>query len=194
MHLYDYLAVTMGLPGLQLLRPPLLMRVETQIAYASGYLGFRYAIFHLPNVNNINAPSREVPSYLRLIQQLRHEGFCIDVLAVDGFGALHPRGAGAATQLGVQAGLCSIGVGKSLPGTCSLREREVVELMDKSVCLQLDIGFFCSAETMAPSGELKQIRCVAVRKDVSSRRPVYVTVQSKATNLEPIASVISNYT
>lgn len=128
--------------------------------------------------------TREVPSYLQLIQQLQHEGVDIDLLAVDGFGALHPRGAGAATQLGVQARLACIGVGKSLSGICSLREREVVAFMDKSACLQLDISSFCSMDASSDSDNFN-IRCVAVRKDATSRRPVYVSVKPKAPNSKP---------
>ena len=125
-----------------------------------------------------HAALREVPSYLELIQQLQHDGVCIDVLAVDGFGALHPRGAGAATQLGVQARLPCVGVGKSLSGACSLREPEVVAMMDERVALQLDISAYCSASAAADSAGSTRccVSCVAVRKTLASRRPVYVTV------------------
>jgi len=125
-----------------------------------------------------HAALREVPSYLQLIQQLQRDGLCINVLAVDGFGALHPRGAGAATQLGVQARLPCVGVGKSLSGACSLREPEVVAMMDERVALQLDISAYCSASAAADSAGSTRccVSCVAVRKTLASRRPVYVTV------------------
>ncbi len=126
-----------------------------------------------------NAAFREVPSYLQLLQLLQQrDGMRVDFLAVDGFGALHPRGAGAATQLGVQALLPCIGVGKSLSGLCALREREVVAAMDERSLLQLDLSSFCAADTSAVSSSCL-ISCVALRKHLSSRRPVYVTVGVK---------------
>jgi hypothetical protein len=125
-----------------------------------------------------NAAFREVPSYLQLLQLLQRDGVRVDFLAVDGFGALHPRGAGAATQLGVQALVPCIGVGKSLSGLCALREREVVAAMDERALLQLDLSSFCAADTSAVSSSC-MISCVALRKHLSSRQPVYVTVSVK---------------
>jgi hypothetical protein len=122
---------------------------------------------------------REVPAYLQLVQLLQQPdsaNHChIDALLVDGFGALHPRRAGSATQLGVEAGLPCIGVGKSLSGACTLREREVVAAMDERALLQLDISSFCAAETGAFTVH-DNLRCVALRKDLESKRPVFVTV------------------
>ena len=130
---------------------------------------------------------REVPSYLVLIQQLQRDGVCIDVLAVDGFGALHPRGAGAATQLGVQARLPCIGVGKSLSGACSLREKEVVAAMDESAALQLNVSAHCAANSTTGSVAATScgMSCVAVRKTLASRRPVYITVNPTPPNHKP---------
>ena len=184
------LAVAMELPSLKLLRPPLLVRVGTRVPYAPGYLGFR-CVFPVwlssihPYFRHLNAFPREVPSYMQLIKQLQLDGLRIDAVAVDGFGSLHPRGAGAATQLGIEARLPFIGVGKSLSGVCTLREREVVASMDRSDCLQLDISSFCEADVGAASVNCK-ISCVAVRKDVTSRRPVYVTVRPKASYPKPL--------
>jgi deoxyinosine 3'endonuclease (endonuclease V) len=125
-----------------------------------------------------NTVSREVPSYLQLIQLLQQrDSLRVDIVAVDGFGALHPRGAGAATQLGVQARVPCIGVGKSLSGACALREREVLVAMDERTSLQLDLSSFCAAHTSAVS-VCHKIPCFALRKKLSSRRPVYVTVNT----------------
>lgn len=151
-------AVVLELLTLQLLRQPQVLHVHTQMPYVSGYLGFR-----------------EVPSYMRLVQQLQRDGVEVDAVAVDGFGALHPRGAGAATQLGVLAKLPCIGVGKSLSGACTLRERDVVAAMDESASLQLDLSSLCAQESTSGHGK-REVSCVALRKDISSRRPVYVTV------------------
>lgn len=120
---------------------------------------------------------REVPAYMQLVRLLQQQDSAqchIDALLVDGFGALHPRGAGAATQLGVEAGLPCIGVGKSLSGECTLREREVVAAMDERASLQLDISSFCASDSGACS--IENTRCVALRKNLESKKPVYVTV------------------
>jgi deoxyinosine 3'endonuclease (endonuclease V) len=122
-----------------------------------------------------HAAPREVPSYLQLISQLQHDGLDIDVILVDGFGSVHPRGAGAATQLGVQAQLPCIGVGKRLSGTCELREREILAEMDKRASLQLEITS-CSKVDV---GTVSNHSCVAVRGHLASRRPVYVSVTRK---------------
>ena len=115
---------------------------------------------------------------MQLVQQLQRDGVQVDAVAVDGFGALHPRGAGAATQLGVLAKLPCIGVGKSLSGACTLHEREVVAAMDESASLQLDLSSLCAQESTSGHGK-REVSCVALRKDTSSRRPVYVTVNAK---------------
>jgi deoxyinosine 3'endonuclease (endonuclease V) len=114
---------------------------------------------------------------------------CIDVLAVDGFGALHPRGAGAATQLGVQARLPCIGVGKSLSGACSLREKEVLAAMDNCAALQLDVSAHCAANSTTGSVAATScgMSCVAVRKTLASRRPVYITVNPPPQTTSPTA-------
>jgi deoxyinosine 3'endonuclease (endonuclease V) len=67
--------------------------------YRSGLLGFR-----------------EVPVYRRLIERMHRErpDLWVDVYMVDGFGTLHERGAGSATQLGIEAEVSTIGVAKTL--------------------------------------------------------------------------------
>lgn len=65
--------------------------------YIPGYLAFR-----------------ELPILLELLKLARQSGRLADVVLVDGNGILHHRRAGIASQLGVAAGLATIGVGKSL--------------------------------------------------------------------------------
>jgi len=73
--------------------------ITLDIPYISGYLGFR-----------------EVPHYLQLLDRLRatEPNKMPDVILIDGFGILHPRGAGSATQLGILVDIPTIGVGKTL--------------------------------------------------------------------------------
>jgi deoxyribonuclease V len=57
---------------------------------------------------------RELPVLLDLIDEVRAAGKMAEVLLVDGSGILHPRRAGAASHLGVAAGVATIGVTKKL--------------------------------------------------------------------------------
>ncbi|WP_166823765.1 endonuclease V [Thalassoroseus pseudoceratinae] len=65
--------------------------------YITGYLAFR-----------------EVPVLLELLKQVRAQRPVAEVVFVDGNGRLHPRRAGIACQLGVWAGIRTVGVGKKL--------------------------------------------------------------------------------
>ncbi len=65
--------------------------------YITGYLAFR-----------------EIPLLLELLDEVRTQRPLADVVFVDGNGRLHPRRAGIACQLGVWAGIRTVGVGKKL--------------------------------------------------------------------------------
>lgn len=65
--------------------------------YITGYLAFR-----------------EIPLLLELLDEVRSQRPLADVVFVDGNGRLHPRRAGIACQLGVWAGIRTVGVGKKL--------------------------------------------------------------------------------
>lgn len=79
--------------------------------YLAGYLAFR-----------------ECPHLLALLEELRaaHPHLMPHVVLVDGNGILHPAGFGSASQLGVLAGIPSIGVGKTLPAHCDGITKETV--------------------------------------------------------------------
>lgn len=78
---------------------------EVQFPYIPGYLTYR-----------------EAPALVALLQQVLESRSAPDVILVDGNGQLHPRRCGIASYLGVETGLRTIGVGKSL--LCGRRERE----------------------------------------------------------------------
>jgi deoxyinosine 3'endonuclease (endonuclease V) len=67
------------------------------VPYTPGYLGFR-----------------EVPIYLQLLQHVAMTAWDPQVVMVNGYGQLHDRLCGSASQLGVQSGYATIGVAKSL--------------------------------------------------------------------------------
>ncbi len=70
---------------------------STRFPYLSGYLTFR-----------------ELPILLKLWSELPADVRCHCIAFVDGNGILHPRRAGIAACFGVEAGVPTIGVGKSL--------------------------------------------------------------------------------
>jgi deoxyribonuclease V len=71
---------------------------------------------------------RELPSLLDLIAEVRAAGKMAEVILVDGSGILHPRRAGAASHLGVAAGVSTIGVTKKLLcGRVDIEEMQPLE-------------------------------------------------------------------
>ena len=70
---------------------------RVRFPYITGYLAFR-----------------EIPVLLTLLDEVRNHRSIADVVFVDGNGRLHPRRAGIACQLGVWAGIRTVGVGKKL--------------------------------------------------------------------------------
>ena len=85
---------------------------------------------------------------------------------VDGFGMLHPRGCGSASQLGVQTGMPTIGVAKTLlRQPCTLTETEVKDQLSQTEQLHLPLH--------GPQGNVVGR---AVRRSITARQPVYVSV------------------
>jgi hypothetical protein len=77
--------------------------VDLDVPYLPGFLGFR-----------------EVPAYKKLLSRLTT--IKPQILLVDGFGVLHERRCGSASQLGVETGYPTIGVGKHLLHVDGLEE------------------------------------------------------------------------
>src|SRR5437868_5317883 len=80
------------------------------IPYVSGFLGFR-----------------EVVHYEYLIDKLKKSNpeLVPDIILVDGFGTLHERGYGSASQLGVECLIPTIGSAKTLMCIDGLNEKEI---------------------------------------------------------------------
>ncbi|MES1907915.1 MAG: hypothetical protein MHM6MM_000943 [Cercozoa sp. M6MM] len=95
-----------------------LRQVELQYPYIPGFLAFR-----------------EVPFLLDLLDKLRLEKpeLMPQVLFTDGNGVLHPRGFGLASQLGVQAQIPCIGIGKKFLDCDGLRRDAVRQLCRDSL-------------------------------------------------------------
>lgn len=88
---------------------------------------------------------------------------------VDGFGTLHPRGCGSASQLGVQTGLPTIGVAKTLlRQCCTVTETEVKDQLSQTEGVMANLR-----------NELGATVGCAVRRNVQARQPVYVSTGHK---------------
>jgi hypothetical protein len=98
--------------------------VDFEMPYVSGFLGFR-----------------EVPPFKALLARVPDPK--PQVLLVDGLGVLHQRRCGSASQLGVETGYPTIGVGKTMPCVDGLHEYFVVQELRAALAqergeLQLD--------------------------------------------------------
>jgi hypothetical protein len=104
--------------------------VDLEVPYIPGFLGFR-----------------EVPAYKKLLSRVSL--IIPQILMVDGFGVLHERRCGSASQLGVETGYPTIGVGKHLLHVDGLEEWLV--LRELRAALSQDKGV-TMAQRSEPSG------------------------------------------
>ena len=143
--------VVLSWPALSLVHQQTLA-CATQVPYQSGLLGFR-----------------ECPCYSELLQAVAGTASEPQLCLVDGFGMLHPRGCGSASQLGVQTGMPTIGIAKTLlRQSCNLTETECKDQLSSNRQLQLQL--------YGPDGTA--LGC-AIRRSMSARQPVYVSVGHK---------------
>ena len=134
----------------------------TSVSYQPGFLGFR-----------------EVDAYIRLLTTLPSKPVCV---MVDGNGILHPKRFGSASQLGLAVDLCTLGVAKHLHHCCgSWTEREVKDHMAAERVLELNLR----------DGEGRLLGR-ALKKDLNSRCPVYVSVGHKI-SLQTACSIVKQY-
>lgn len=94
------------------------------IPYISGYLGFR-----------------EVTHYKNLLEKLKvsKPELYPDVVLVDGFGILHQRGYGSASQLGIECNIPTIGSAKTLLYHDGLDEREIKNIFRNGDIYEYDL-------------------------------------------------------
>jgi deoxyribonuclease V len=99
---------------------------------------------------------RELPILLDLVAEVRAAGKMAEVLLVDGSGLLHPRHAGAASHLGVAAGVPTIGVTKKL------------------LCGEVDIAAMQPLESRPVKLE-NRLLGLAIRPTAGSLRPIFIS-------------------
>lgn len=99
---------------------------------------------------------RELPILLDLIAEVRAAGKMAEVILVDGSGILHPHRAGAASHLGVAAGVPTIGVTKKL------------------LCGQVDLEAMQPLESRPVLLE-ERLLGLAIRPTAGSLRPIFIS-------------------
>ncbi len=124
------------------------------IPYISGFLGFR-----------------EIPQYKQLLLKIKDKSYFPQIILVDGFGILHQREFGSASQLGLELDIPTIGVGKSL---CCIDgiNKNVVNKLFKSNCKSK--GDFVNIV-----GKTGKNYGVALKSSNDSINPIYVSIGHK---------------
>lgn len=111
---------------------------------------------------------REVPEYVQLVNAIKHESFCPDILMIDGFGILHPRGFGSASHVGYILNIPTIGVAKTLMCIDGLNEHEIKKEF-KMKCV-------VKGDNINLIGNSGKIYGSALKSADSSTNPIYVSI------------------
>lgn len=137
------------------------------IPYVSGFLGFR-----------------EIPVYKILFDRLKKNNikYMPDIIFVDGFGILHPRGFGSASHLGLELDIPTIGVGKTLLSIDGFDEYEIKNKF-KKMCVKK--GDFVNI--IGTTGKIYG----AALKSSYSINPIYVSVGHKI-SLASALQIVNN--
>lgn len=111
---------------------------------------------------------REVPEYVQLVKQIERESFFPDILMIDGFGILHPRGFGSASHVGSLLNIPTIGVAKTLMCIDGLNEHEIKKEF-KSKCV-------LKGDYINLVGNSGKIYGSALKSADSSTNPIYISI------------------
>jgi deoxyinosine 3'endonuclease (endonuclease V) len=137
------------------------------IPYISGLLGFR-----------------EVPGYIELLKKVKQtdEQYYPDVVMIYGFGILHYRGFGSASQIGYETGIPTIGLGKTLLQLDGLDEKNIKENFRKTCTT---IGNY--KEMIGTSGK---VYGAAYKSTETTGNPIYITIGHNI-SLESAGQIVS---
>jgi deoxyinosine 3'endonuclease (endonuclease V) len=111
---------------------------------------------------------REVPHYLELLYKIESKSFYPQLLMVDGFGVLHQREYGSASELGHKINLPTIGIGKTLLSIDGLNETEIKNFFKTNCKTKGDYMFLI--------GKSKKIFGAALKSSNNSSNPIYVSI------------------
>lgn len=142
--------------------------VEMTIPYVAGFLSFRELPF--------------IKDELQLLRKERPEIFP-QIVLVDGNGVLHPRGFGIACHLGVEEGICTIGVSKKLLYVDGLDRNTVDELCKERLRNKGDY-----VELVGKSGK---VMGVALKSTAGNDfKQIYVSIGNRI-SLETAVAIVS---
>lgn len=129
------------------------MKVSLTVPYISGYLGFR-----------------EVPTYIDILKKVQAEKpeFYPQILMIDGFGILHYRAYGSASQLGIEASIPTIGVGKTLLNIDGLVECQIKDRFRKEC---KNVGDYIKL-----IGDSGKVHGVAYKSSKDILNPIYISI------------------
>lgn len=114
-----------------------------------------HAAVRFPYISSFLA-FRELPLLLDLLDKVRAAGRMAEVILVDGSGTLHQRHVGIATQLGVVAGVATVGVTKKL------------------LCGQVDLAGLTTGDSR-PIVHEGRVLGAALSSGGTSRKPLFVS-------------------
>eukprot|EP00659_Diplonema_papillatum_P006357 gene6357-9741_t len=161
--------VVLSYPSLEVIYEQSKM-VRLTLPYICGFLAFR-----------------EVPFMEELIREVRelHPDAVPDIVVMDGNGVLHPKGFGAASQLGVVAGIPTIGVAKKFLAIDGLCQRDIKATLADPKVLP------CAGSSMPIVGKSGRVHGKAVRTTLKSTNPVFVSVGHKL-SLDTAVRIVSS--
>lgn len=139
---------------------------KLDLPYISGFLGFR-----------------EIPIYTIITDEIKGKTFYPDVLFIDGFGILHPRGFGSASQIGYEFDIKSVGIAKTLMCIDGLDEIKIKSQFRKECHKKGDY--------IKLIGISNNVYGVALKTSDEAINPLYISVGHKISLESCIALVLS---
>lgn len=124
------------------------------VPYIPGYLGFR-----------------EIPHYKKILNRISGSEFYPQVLFIDGFGVLHHREFGCASQLGFELDIPTVGVAKTMLDHDGMYESKIVRDF-KRMC-------HTRGDYMKLVGRSGRVWGVALRSSDKASNPIFVSVGHK---------------
>jgi endonuclease V len=127
---------------------------KMEIPYISGFLGFR-----------------EIPHYKYLLNKIIGKEFYPQVIFIDGFGILHPREFGSASQLGLELDIPTVGIAKTMMCIDGLIEKQI-KTNFKRKCHK-------KGDYIELIGNTGTIYGIAIRTSLFAFNPIYISIGHK---------------
>ncbi len=126
---------------------------------------------------------REIPEYKKLLDKLKNTQYYPDLLFIDGYGVMHIREFGSASQLGVEYNIPTIGIAKTLLCIDGLNETNVKKEF-KNECKK-------KGNYINLTGSSGKIYGVALKSTDLTNNPIYVSI-GHGINLNNAIKLVNN--